>query len=759
MFAVLASALTAATSVGPFPATLQRDGTGALVLHWPGETGKRYFLETSTDLATWSWLPDAFAGADLATTVIAAGATPPTRLFWRAAAFDAAVVAPGLSLAPADQTVPNGFSTTFSAEATGAAPLAYQWYRNGVAIVGATGATYTTSSVTTANEGAAFTVTVRNAGGVVASQPAALHVQPTPLPVGLWTFDNPAAPYAALIGKPLTVTGSPGLAAGPGNADGALTLATTDFLTVDHGIAANGGGPNVNRWTVVLDLRVPAIGKMNSLLQTTPANNNNDNSDCFIGTTGGIGSFAAGFSITTLRNNRWYRLALVVDNGARYDIYLDGKNILRGYPGRFALLSRLLVLAGEQNTRLPVDLSAIALFDRALSDAEVAALGDLAPPGGSLLTLPYLQNVKTDGITVMWEADLPAADSIEYGITTAYGTSRIAAGAGTSAGTVVHKAVLTGLQPGTTYHFRVHSGAQVTPDQTFKTAPDTAADFSFAVWGDSQGANSNPTNPNEPTNSFMRHMVETERVDFAVTTGDLAEEGNRAGHVWPYFVERPVRLIGEHVPFYVAWGNHDGGISSLLRSYVDLPSKDRAGQGPGYGSFSFDYAGCHFVCIDHLSATSDVAGWVRQDLQSPAAKSARFIFAFIHMPPWCERAFSGSVWLRTELTPYLEQAGAAILFSGHTHAYERGQLNGVSYITTGGGSWLDTAAPLVYDWPHITVGGYSNVPATINHGLVNEYVKVEVSGQTCTVKMMAFSRDGSFLGVLDTFQVAARLTP
>lgn len=81
-FALLADALTAATNAGASPATLQRDGTGNLVFHWSGETGKRYFLETSTDLVTWSWMPDAFTGAgtDLATTVIAAGNTCTVRM-------------------------------------------------------------------------------------------------------------------------------------------------------------------------------------------------------------------------------------------------------------------------------------------------------------------------------------------------------------------------------------------------------------------------------------------------------------------------------------------------------------------------------------------------------------------------------------------------------------------------------------------------------------------------------------------------------
>ncbi len=740
-----------------FHARLVRDPAGDLRLAWPMEEGRRYFVETSADLVDWIALPDGVVGAatEGSRVVLGSGAGMQGRRFWRVSAFDVAIAPPSVAVPLAERTVAAGFTAKFAPNIFGAGPLAYQWSRNGTAIAGATASTFTTAPLTAADDGAVFTVTVRNAGGVVTSSAMVLHVQPSPLPVGLWTFDDPSAPYASLFGPALNVTGSPTRSSGAGAGDGAITLAAGDLLGIDHGIAANGGGTRVNRWTVLMDLRVPAFGGFNSLLQTTPANT--DDGDLFLNSSGRLGIGTAGYSAVGLDVDRWYRLALVVDNGNRYDVYLDGAPVLRGtagvLDGRFALLSRLLLFADEDGERRPLDLSQLALFDRALSDAEVAALGGFSPADSALLTLPYLQNVKTDGVTLMWETDRLVVDTVEFGATTAYGTAQVSVPASTAAGTVVHKAVVTGLMPDTTYHYRVHSSGAVTTDQTFRTAPAATVDFSFGVWGDSQGSTDNPADRDEPTKSFLRHMVETEHVDLALTTGDLAESGNSASMVWTYFVDRPVRIVGARVPFYVAWGNHDGGAGSLIRSYVDLPSKDRAGKDAGNGSYSFDYAGCHFLCIDYFTAGEDVAGWVREDLASDAAKAARFIFAFIHTPPWCERWNTGNSELRTSLVPYLEQAGVAVLFSGHMHGYERGLRNDVYYVTTGGGSWLDTAEPLVYDWPHITVGGFSNEPSAINHGLVNQYMKVEVVGRTCTVKMMAFNLDGSFRGVLDTFQI------
>lgn len=54
---------------------------------------------------------------------------------------------------PASITLTEGRSATFSVEASGSAPLSYQWYKGTDEIEGATNATYTISSVTPADEG------------------------------------------------------------------------------------------------------------------------------------------------------------------------------------------------------------------------------------------------------------------------------------------------------------------------------------------------------------------------------------------------------------------------------------------------------------------------------------------------------------------------------------------------------------------------------------------------------------------------------
>jgi hypothetical protein len=78
---------------------------------------------------------------------------------------------------PTDQSVPVGTTATFSVVATSTGTLSYQWLKNGVAIAGATAASYTTPVTTASDDGTAFSVKVSDSlGGSVTSSIATLTV-------------------------------------------------------------------------------------------------------------------------------------------------------------------------------------------------------------------------------------------------------------------------------------------------------------------------------------------------------------------------------------------------------------------------------------------------------------------------------------------------------------------------------------------------------------------------------------------------------
>jgi hypothetical protein len=77
---------------------------------------------------------------------------------------------------PASQTVSAGQTATFTVVAAGAAPITYQWQKNGTAISGATSASYTTPATASADNGEKFTVAVSNSLGSATSAAATLTV-------------------------------------------------------------------------------------------------------------------------------------------------------------------------------------------------------------------------------------------------------------------------------------------------------------------------------------------------------------------------------------------------------------------------------------------------------------------------------------------------------------------------------------------------------------------------------------------------------
>ena len=78
-------------------------------------------------------------------------------------------------------------------------------------------------------------------------------------------------------------------------------------------------------------------------------------------------------------------------------------------------------------------------------------------------------NITTDSATITWITDQQADSLVEYGTTTSYGSS-----ASDTAMVTSHSITLTGLVPGTTYHFKITSTnsygfSSSSGDETFTT--------------------------------------------------------------------------------------------------------------------------------------------------------------------------------------------------------------------------------------------------------------------------------------------------
>lgn len=111
---------------------------------------------------------------------------------------DAPLTAPRISMMPASQTVAVDSPVTFSVTATGTQPFDYQWFKDGLPISGASGASLSLAAAKPGDAGS-YTVRVTNAAGSVTSDPAVLVVQaPATVPVII----TPPSAVTSSVGAP-----------------------------------------------------------------------------------------------------------------------------------------------------------------------------------------------------------------------------------------------------------------------------------------------------------------------------------------------------------------------------------------------------------------------------------------------------------------------------------------------------------------------------------------------------------------------------
>jgi hypothetical protein len=195
---VLTQPISATRTVGQSVTfSISASGSGTLIYQWylngipiSGANAASYTLSSVklTDAGTYT------AGVRNASGEVLSG---PALL-----SVNPAAIGPVITVQPQPVVVNAGQTALFSVTATGTAPLAYQWQRNGVNIAGATAATYSVVNAQSIHVGS-YRVTVSNAAGSVTSTAATLTVNPAvQLPVVL----TQPADATRTVGQSVTFT-------------------------------------------------------------------------------------------------------------------------------------------------------------------------------------------------------------------------------------------------------------------------------------------------------------------------------------------------------------------------------------------------------------------------------------------------------------------------------------------------------------------------------------------------------------------------
>ena len=224
---------------------------------------------------------------------------------------------------------------------------------------------------------------------------------------------------------------------------------------------------------------------------------------------------------------------------------------------------------------------------------------------------PWLQNSRTDAITVMWETNIPSNSQVDYGLNAELGTET-----GSPGKTVIHEITLTGLTIETNYFYRVRSGNAVSEIFQFQTAvkPDTA--FAYVVVGDNR--------TNQDNWARIAALAFAERPNLVLNVGDVVTKGSLREQWLEQWI-LPAADLMARVPMYVAIGNHEDD-SQWFYDYVSYPKPE--------DYYSFDFGNAHFAMVDTnkpITPGSEQFEWLEKDL---ANSHATWKFVAHHHPPY-----------------------------------------------------------------------------------------------------------------------------
>ncbi|MBR4755567.1 MAG: metallophosphoesterase [Bacteroidales bacterium] len=313
---------------------------------------------------------------------------------------------------------------------------------------------------------------------------------------------------------------------------------------------------------------------------------------------------------------------------------------------------------------------------------------------------PFVQNVTTTGFTVVWTSDVEAIGWVEVAPLNDqhfYYAERPKffdmSGCGIKPVNKIHKVEVTGLEPGSTYRYRVmmkavdhHYGTldiqygkeygantytAVLPAVT--TQKESYKEVKFAM-----------VNDIHEKDSVLRKLFADEKrnhtFDFVFFNGDMTSTLSREEKIVNFVLKPASETFASYCPLYVTRGNHEyrGKDAIKLLDYYAFP------EGKPY--YTFKYGDVFFLVIDsgEDKPDSDIeyqdayctdpyllkeAEWVKGVVAGQDWKNASKRIVFNHIPPETKNAWHGSYNMNTMFLPILNEAGVDVMLCGHYHQF------------------------------------------------------------------------------------------
>jgi PKD repeat protein/predicted phosphodiesterase len=549
--------------------------------------------------------------------------------------------------------------------------------------------------------------------------------------VGLWTFDNSTQLLEATVGNNLVLNGTHQSIQGPSDDDLAISIGEGDYYTCYHDIDGNGGGSEVNEYSLVIDFRIPQANQWYCFYQTNSGNSNDG--ELFINPSSNVGrsTNGPGYSSYQIVPNEWYRMVVSVDLGNYYRVYLDGALVLDGdalsIDGEYSLYPSdgqnlfhyFLDNNGEDNN---IDIALAGLFNYSVNSDVAESLGGYGHNIQPVLTgiLPYLQTPTPNSIYISWHSDNTGSSAVEYGTSSSLGLSQTGSVEDIS-GNKWHTVKLSNLTPDTEYFYKCISEGEESDIYKFKTHEQGLPDdgkFRFILLGDSRTDAAKTTEIAYKAKLKAQEMFGGDiqnQIKLLVHVGDIVSTGSVISQYKnEYFT--PYAGLSRHIPFMVTIGNHEGE-SANYYDYMKYEDFSDYGSLLNERFYSFTLNNIQFIMMNSntLLQNGVQTNWVEEKLmQSANNDDIDIVLCFLHHPGRSELWPDGNTdYVQNDIIPLLANYPKVQLLSyGHSHNYERGVIestaentNGDFHImlTGGAGSALDRWGmyPNQEDYPEI----------------------------------------------------------
>lgn len=322
------------------------------------------------------------------------------------------------------------------------------------------------------------------------------------------------------------------------------------------------------------------------------------------------------------------------------------------------------------------------------------AAGALASPTAEnheFVVQPYLQNLNSREVTIMWITARNCFSWVEYGEGTYTSKRAFAYNNGLiEANNRINKITLDNLKPGAAHKYRIVSteitgfrnstvqfGETITgPMLSFTTPAENEEEIKVVIFNDIHDR------PQIIPQLLYRHGYtgNEKDYDFVVFNGDCFDWVTSEQQMVDHLIKPCVDIFGSEVPFLLTQGNHEcrGSFSRQIPAYYAYPDDKYY--------FSFVRGPIHFLVLDSGEDKADdaveygglvafdryrekQARWLEMEIASEAFKKAPFRVLLIHISPYHSGDWHGTTHCREVFGPILNKANIDLQLSGHTHRY------------------------------------------------------------------------------------------